>query len=326
MACFDEKKTSVILHSLSSLKQLKTLVLDGIVSSTDHAIELSLTLDSIAPSIRLLSLANCSLSDHLNERFLRSLSRASGLQTLNMSRNELGYAGCQSISKILRKFPLLKSLDLHSNSIVNADPVISILPPSLEELDISENRISENNIETLSGFFKHSCFKLKSLKLSVQNITSTRMMHHFLRNFEKLLLLEEIVLFNEEKEIVQPFFHILTHLPHLKKLSIHGNLDDNFWDSLGLLENITHLSLDSTSIIQDGSFGNLCEAISHLHHLRYLSFQNNFMDLSHVRELLAVLIDCKSFIHLDIRSNCDKFDFYSFVSSFARSTNIRVLM
>ncbi|MAT16636.1 MAG: hypothetical protein CMJ46_15355 [Planctomyces sp.] len=154
---------SRVYASAAQRALLKVTDLDGRISFFSEQGETALVELRDArdlPPLEEITNIDISRNPYLQDNDLRFLSELPALSTLNLAESRITHAGLQFLEKCER----LTSLNLASLAI--EDSLIDVLPPGLEELDVSHTNVG--------GYFLHELSRLTSLKrLNLSGINAT---------------------------------------------------------------------------------------------------------------------------------------------------------
>mmetsp|Transcript_19249 Transcript_19249/g.35981 ORF Transcript_19249/g.35981 Transcript_19249/m.35981 type:complete len:526 (+) Transcript_19249:523-2100(+) len=112
---------------------------------------------------------DCGLTDEKMTLLFKHLTRSASLKTLDISRNNFGLDGIQSMIPFLKNSPNLTTLAASFNDNINAD-CFSLLVNALHDGPIEVLDIGKCSIEDITALETYSLPHLKSLDLQCNNI------------------------------------------------------------------------------------------------------------------------------------------------------------
>jgi Leucine-rich repeat (LRR) protein len=272
----------------------------------------------VLPGLKTLILANNSIND------FEKINKMQGLEDLNISMNT-GIIDFKPIAAV----STLKTLDISGNEIKNIERMSALkhlkslkiggmknqnalrnLPvmPQLEEIDISKNNFTFNDLDLLNKFkdFKN----LKTLDLSSNNLINLYLLTtvenkvlNFFFSWQSQREVKPIFTNLENLMLASNDIHSLDALkyyPQLKRLDLSFNKPGSI-DDLGELRNLEYLNLSNTNVVN-------YDTLKNLKNLKELIIASNELtdisDLSELSHLESLDISRNNITNIDRLAKC----------------------
>jgi Ran GTPase-activating protein (RanGAP) involved in mRNA processing and transport len=221
------------------------------------------------PSIRVLDLSDCEITEGASQFFAIGMKYVSTLEQLNLSYNDLGGAAASNISRGLKRLEKLRELDL-SYSHLSGDAIQEIASALQHTPQLAALRLDGNNLgDDGAGYIANSFASLPRLEvLSLWDAGIGEMgAHQLTLAFEHIPQLRLLDLWKNRvgEEGAKSIAQGLRHVERLQSLSIRGDY------------------------ISDAGAQCLCLALTHLKCLRTLSIGSSSLSFE-TRKMLRELI------------------------------------
>uniref|UniRef100_A0A672SUU1 Si:ch211-76m11.8 n=1 Tax=Sinocyclocheilus grahami TaxID=75366 RepID=A0A672SUU1_SINGR len=165
-----DRSCSALTTVLGSDTNLKELNMNN-NNLQDSGVKLICTgLENIRCKLEILSLRECSITEKQCFILTSALkSNPSHLRELDLSVNELGDSGFESLSDLLMspqcKLEKLTLVTLYCTACLILTPALKSNPSHLRELNLSQNKLGDSGVKNLSDLLMNTQCKLEKLKL-----------------------------------------------------------------------------------------------------------------------------------------------------------------
>eukprot|EP00058_Branchiostoma_floridae_P003848 XP_002589336.1 hypothetical protein BRAFLDRAFT_77788 [Branchiostoma floridae] len=282
----------LLLKFLPQLPNLQELALCVSCQGEEGAEHIS-QLYGVRHVLKKLKLKDWSL-DSIMRLSTQMIQHLSLLEEIDLSHNVISDEAVPSLAEGLGSCQKLKKVNLSHNKLSGRGDFLPPLP-SLEEIDLSYNAISDEAVPGLAEGLG-SCQNLKKVNLSHNKLSDRGDFLPPLPNLEEIDLSHNII----SDEAVPGLAGSLGSCQNLKKVDLSHNKLSDRGHFLPPLPNLEEIDLSYNAIGDEAEPG-LAEGLGSCQKLKKVNLSHN--KLSDVGELTAAFIDLPFLTHVDIYNN-----------------------